>query len=145
MWAFCWFGQLNAVEGYWSSFSVWLMLLIRSCSVQIPRAQCWASSILWHCKSKLFLPPLKMMVRHCSSGTEPASLRRASVWQPSRTHSTSITETVDRDSSEILYYNSNIHKANICNHTKTNKVVNTSYDHMIWCVMCSRNKYGENG
>lgn len=87
--------------GYWSSFSFSVMFSTLSCSLRMPRTQCCASSWLWHRRSRLFLGPLKTTVRHLPSGTDPAICRSVSDWQPSRTHSTSKTETAgeggDRD------------------------------------------------
>ncbi len=79
--------------GYWSSFSFWVIFSTLSCRVRIPRAQCWASSGLWQSRSRLLRGPLKTKVKQRPSGTEPAISRKVSDWQPSRTHSTSMTET----------------------------------------------------
>lgn len=87
--------------GYWSSFSFWVMFSTLSCSLRMPRAQCWASSWLWQRRSRLFLGPLKTTVKHRPSGTEPTICRNVSDWQPSRTHSTSMTETAERERTKL--------------------------------------------
>ncbi|MEQ2193156.1 hypothetical protein XENOCAPTIV_024887, partial [Xenoophorus captivus] len=81
------------LAGYWSSFSFCVMQVTRSFKKRRPRTQRCASSAEGHIRSRLFLDPLKITVKHWSSGTVPDSRFRASDWQPSRTQSTSVTAT----------------------------------------------------
>lgn len=81
------------MAGYWSSFSFWVMLATRSFRKRSPRTQRWASSVEEHSRSRLFLAPLKITVKHWFSWTDPDSRLSASDWQPSRTQSTSVTAT----------------------------------------------------
>ncbi|TNN50593.1 hypothetical protein EYF80_039233 [Liparis tanakae] len=64
-----------------------------SITVRMPRAQCCASSWLWHRRSRLLRGPLKTTVKQRCTGAEPSICRNVSDWQPSRTHSTSMMET----------------------------------------------------
>lgn len=84
---------LKIWAGYWSSFSFWVILATRSFKVRSPRTQHRATSSVGHSRSRLFLAPLKTTVKHCFSGTDPDIRLSASDWQPSRTHSTSVTAT----------------------------------------------------
>lgn len=88
--------------GYWSSFSFCVMLVTRSFRKRRPRTQRWASSAVGHFRSRLFLDPVKITVKHWSSGTVSDSRLRASDWQPSRTQSTSVTATGGEAEAEFL-------------------------------------------
>lgn len=96
-------------NGYWLSFSFCVMFSTCSCSIRMPRAQRWASSWLWQRRSKLFRGPLKTTVKQWPSVTDPAICRKVSEWQPSRTHSTSITETGEKDNCFKIF----LHKTNL--------------------------------
>lgn len=87
------FQHIGNWEGYWSSFSFWVMLATYSFKARSPRTQDCASASEGHTRSRLFLAPLKTTVKHWLSCTDPDRRLSDSDWQPSRTHSTSVTAT----------------------------------------------------
>ena len=85
------FKMLN--KGYWSSFSRSPMFSRFSISFFIPLIQVCASSADSATKSRLPLRPRKTNVKQRLAGNSSAMLSSTSDWWPSRTASTSLTET----------------------------------------------------
>lgn len=69
------------------------MLATYSFKARSPRTQDCASASEGHTRSRLFLAPLKTTVKHRLSCPDPDRRLSDSDWQPSRTHSTSVTAT----------------------------------------------------
>ncbi|TNN36592.1 hypothetical protein EYF80_053249 [Liparis tanakae] len=88
--------QQTLSERYWSSFSRSPMFSWFSISFLMPRIQDWASSADSATRSRLPRRPRKTSVKHRSAGNSSARLRSTSDWCPSRTASTSLTETGER-------------------------------------------------
>lgn len=83
-------------KGYWSSFSLCPMFSRVLMSLRIPLIQDCASSADSATRSKLPRRPRKTRVKQRSGGNSSAMLRRTSDWCPSRTASTSLTETKNK-------------------------------------------------
>lgn len=88
-------------KGYWSSFSLCPMLSRLSMSLRIPFIHDCASCVDSATRSKLPRRPRNTRVKHRSGGNSSAMLSRTSDWCPSRTASTSPTET--KHTYKIIY------------------------------------------